>query len=69
MQLEFFPSRTIALYLARLFATRIVGVLLIGVINNGLSLMGAQTYWQYIVQGLLLIVAMFAAGVISLRRH
>ena len=47
----------------------IVGVLLIGVINNGLSLMGAQTYWQYIVQGLLLIVAMFAAGVISLRRH
>ena len=28
MQLEFFPSRTIALYLARLFATRIVGVLL-----------------------------------------
>ncbi|MDE2302318.1 MAG: LPS export ABC transporter permease LptG [Sphingomonadales bacterium] len=27
MQLEFFPSRTLALYLARLFATRILGVL------------------------------------------
>lgn len=47
----------------------IIGVLLIGVINNGLSILGAQTYWQYIVQGLLLMVAMFGAGVISLRRH
>jgi len=28
MQLDFFPSRTLALYLARLFTTRIVGVLL-----------------------------------------
>ncbi|MBC2669970.1 LPS export ABC transporter permease LptG [Novosphingobium piscinae] len=28
MQLEFFPSRTLSLYLARQFATRIVGVLL-----------------------------------------
>ncbi len=47
----------------------IVGVLLIGVINNGLSLMGSATYWQYIVQGALLIVAMFGAGVTSLRRR
>lgn len=46
----------------------IIGVLLIGVINNGLSILGAQTYWQYIVQGVLLIVAMFSAGVISMRR-
>ena len=29
-----------------------IGVLLIGVINNGLSVMGVPTYWQYIVQGL-----------------
>ncbi|MBC2651264.1 LPS export ABC transporter permease LptG [Novosphingobium flavum] len=28
MQLEFFPSRTLTLYLVRLFATRIIGVLL-----------------------------------------
>ena len=47
----------------------IIGVLLIGVINNGLSILGAQTYWQYIVQGLLLIIAMFGAGVISLRKR
>ena len=46
----------------------VIGVLLIGVINNGLSVMGAPTYWQYIVQGSLLIVAMFGATVTSLRR-
>ncbi|MDB6001726.1 MAG: hypothetical protein JWP52_3425 [Rhizobacter sp.] len=46
----------------------IIGVLLIGVINNGLSILGAQTFWQYIVQGALLIVAMFGAGVIFMRR-
>ena len=46
----------------------VVGVLLIGVINNGLSVLGAQTFWQYIVQGTLLIIAMFGAGVTLLRR-
>jgi len=29
MQLEFFPSKTLTLYLARLFVTRIIGVLLV----------------------------------------
>jgi ribose transport system permease protein len=43
--------------------------LLIGVINNGLSIMGVPTYWQYIVQGALLVLALFSAGVLSLRRH
>jgi ribose transport system permease protein len=46
-----------------------IGVLLIGVINNGLSVMGVPTYWQYIVQGLLLIAALFSAGVLTMRRH
>ncbi len=46
-----------------------VGVLLIGVINNGLSIMGVPTYWQYIVQGLLLILALFSASVLILRRR
>ena len=46
----------------------VIGVLLIGVINNGLSVLGAPTYWQYIVQGALLIVAMLGATVTSLRR-
>lgn len=45
-----------------------VGVLLIGVINNGLSVIGVQTFWQYIVQGALLILALFSAGMLALRR-
>lgn len=47
----------------------LIGVLLIGVISNGLSIMGVQTFWQYIVQGVLLIVAMFGAGMAVLRRR
>jgi ribose transport system permease protein len=47
----------------------LIGVLLIGVINNGLSIMGVPTYWQYIVQGVLLVVALFSAGILSMRRR
>jgi len=47
----------------------LIGVLLIGVINNGLSVMGVPTYWQYIVQGVLLVIALFSAGVLTMRRH
>jgi ribose transport system permease protein len=46
-----------------------IGVMLIGIINNGLSVMGVPTYWQYIVQGLLLIVALFSAGLLTMRRR
>lgn len=45
-----------------------IGVLLIGVINNGLSTLGVPTYWQYIVQGLLLILALISASMVTLRR-
>ena len=47
----------------------LIGVMLIGVINNGLSIMGVATYWQYIVQGVLLIVALFSAGLLTMRRR
>lgn len=47
----------------------LVGVLLLGVINNGLSIMGAETFWQYIVKGAILIVAVFLSGTVSLRRQ
>ena len=50
-------------------AGTVIGVLLIGVINNGLSIMGVPTFWQYIVQGLLLIAALFSAGMIVMRRR
>lgn len=46
-----------------------IGVMLIGVINNGLSIMGVPTYWQYIVQGVLLIIALFSAGLLTMRRR
>jgi ribose transport system permease protein len=46
----------------------IIGVLLIGIINNGLSIIGVENFWQYIVQGILLIVALFSAGLLSMRR-
>lgn len=46
----------------------VVGVLLIGVINNGLSTLGVPTFWQYIVQGSILILALISASMNSVRR-
>lgn len=46
----------------------IVGVLLIGVINNGLSLLGVPTFWQYVVRGALLLIAVFGAGFVLTRK-
>lgn len=47
----------------------LVGVLMLGVINNGLSIMGADTFWQSIVKGVILIFAVFMSGMITnLRR-
>ena len=46
-----------------------IGVMLIGIINNGLSVMGVPTYWQYVVQGVLLIIALFSAGLLTMRRR
>jgi ribose transport system permease protein len=46
-----------------------IGVLLIGVISNGLSTLGVPTYWQYIVQGILLILALISASMVTLRRR
>lgn len=45
-----------------------VGVLMIGVINNGLSVLGVPSFWQYIVQGVLLILALISASAMTLRR-
>ncbi|MFF2854770.1 ABC transporter permease [Peribacillus sp. NPDC058002] len=35
----------------------LIGVTIMGVLNNGLNLMGVSTYWQFIIKGLLVIVA------------
>lgn len=47
----------------------LVGVLLIGVINNGLSILGVETFWQYVVRGVLLLFAVFGAGFVATRRR
>jgi len=46
----------------------VIGVLLIGVINNGLSTLGVPTFWQNIVQGSILILALISASMNSVRR-
>lgn len=47
----------------------VIGVLLIGVINNGLSIVGVQTFWQYTVRGVILLLAVFAASFSATRRR
>lgn len=47
----------------------VIGVLLIGVINNGLSIMGVETFWQYAVRGMILLLAVFAASFLVMRRR
>lgn len=41
----------------------ICGVLLIGVITNSLSILGMSTYWQEVIQGLVLIVSVIADNI------
>ena len=38
----------------------VVGALIIGVLSNGLNLMGVQSFWQYIVKGVVILVAVYA---------
>lgn len=47
----------------------VIGVLLIGVINNGLSVLGVATFWQYIVRGVLLLIAVLGAGFVLVRKR
>ncbi|MGL5260523.1 MAG: ABC transporter permease [Lachnospiraceae bacterium] len=37
----------------------LVGVLIIGVLNNGLNLMGVDSNWQYIVKGFVILLAVY----------
>ena len=39
----------------------LIGVLIIGVLNNGLNLMGVDSNWQYIVKGLVILLAVYVA--------
>jgi ribose/xylose/arabinose/galactoside ABC-type transport system permease subunit len=46
----------------------VLGVFILGVISNGLNIMGVSTYYQYIVKGLLLIAAVGLDSYIRKRR-
>lgn len=37
----------------------LIGVLIIGVLNNGLNLMGVDSNWQYVVKGLVILLAVY----------
>ena len=34
-----------------------MGVLVMGVINNGLNLLNVSTYWQYVAKGAIILIA------------
>lgn len=37
----------------------IIGVLIIGVLNNGMNLLGIDSSWQYVVQGVVILIAVY----------
>ena len=37
----------------------IIGALIIGFLNNGLNLMNVNSFWQYVVKGLVILLAVF----------
>ena len=37
----------------------IIGALIIGVLNNGLNLMNVNSFWQYVVKGIVILLAVF----------
>jgi ribose transport system permease protein len=37
----------------------VIGALVIGVLSNGLNLMGISSFWQYIVKGVVILVAVY----------
>jgi len=38
----------------------VIGALIIGVLSNGLNLMGVSSFWQYIVKGIVILIAVYA---------
>jgi ribose transport system permease protein len=41
----------------------VIGGLVIGVLNNGLNLLNVNSFWQYIVKGLVILIAVFVDNV------
>ena len=45
----------------------LIGVLIIGVLNNGLNLLGVDSNWQYIVKGLVILLAVYVDWIRNLK--
>lgn len=37
----------------------VIGAIIIGVLNNGMNLLGINTSWQYVVQGVVILIAVY----------
>lgn len=37
----------------------VIGVLIIGIISNGLNLLRVNSYWQYVAKGLIILMAVY----------
>ncbi len=61
----FGPGGLVALTLGVL----LIGVLFLGVIQNGLTLSGVSSFWQGMVSGLILIMAVWLGGLRQLLRR
>jgi len=46
-------------------AGSVIGALVLGVLRNGLTLLGVQAYWQQILEGMIIIVAV----IIDMRKN
>ncbi len=46
----------------------LIGVLIIGILNNGLNLLGVDSNWQYIVKGLVILLAVYVDWIRSKKR-
>lgn len=46
----------------------LVGAMIVGTVNNGLNLLGVQSFWQSIVQGLILVGAVALDALVQRRR-
>ncbi len=46
----------------------LIGALIVGVVNNGLNLLGVETFWQTIVQGVILVIAVGIDALIRRQR-
>lgn len=54
-------------------AGTVIGCVIVGVLNNGMNLLGIGSSWQYVVQGIVVLLAVFLdfikkSGLIKLRR-